>query len=351
MCADLTTFSGDALTTLGGAVMSTLGTDPSSLILPQLPGLSWPVDLDFGSFDTTVETTVTGRESRYVNRVQARRRYGLQIDGLDSGGAFPGLGAQSLQTLAGFFARCYGGGLPFRFWDPADNAASGEAFGVGDGTTTAFQLARMSGGWVDYVFAPLVPSAPALIPSAAAPNAASANVYAPNNLVTQSAALATQTVAVAIGRAYVLSFNGTGSVALSGAATGSLAGLGAGTRVSRALTAATASLTLTVTGSVTSAQLEQSTATTPGPYFQTLAAPYFGGPWITSNGALVDPSAYTIGAVGAVEFDVAPAASAALEWTGNFHWWANWDDDRMSTSQIMAGLWEARRLSFTTRVF
>ena len=76
------------------------------------------------------------------------------------------------------------------------------------------------------------------------------------NVVLNSATLATQNVTVSA-TPYTLSFYGTGSVALSGVHTGSLAGTGATNRVSLTFTPTAGTLTLTVTGSVTSAQLEE----------------------------------------------------------------------------------------------
>lgn len=75
------------------------------------------------------------------------------------------------------------------------------------------------------------------------------------NLLLNSATLATQSVTTTA-QSYTLTFYGTGSVALSGAYTGSLAGTGASDRVKLTFTAAAGTLTLTVTGSVTQAQLE-----------------------------------------------------------------------------------------------
>lgn len=79
--------------------------------------------------------------------------------------------------------------------------------------------------------------------------------YRPNNLVLNSATLSTQTVAVQAGVNYVLSIKGTGSVTNSGANASTLNGTGASNRVNLAFTASTASLMLTVTGSVTAARL------------------------------------------------------------------------------------------------
>lgn len=76
------------------------------------------------------------------------------------------------------------------------------------------------------------------------------------NLLLNSATLATQTCTVTAAT-HTLSFYGTGSVTLSGAATGTLTGTGAGNRVSLTFNPAAGALTLTVSGTVTSGQLEQ----------------------------------------------------------------------------------------------
>lgn len=100
--------------------------------------------------------------------------------------------------------------------------------------------------------------------------------YAPNNLLLNTATLSTQSVTTAAIN-YILSFKGTGSVALSGAYSGSLAGTGASNRVYLAFTSTAASLTLTVTGTVTEAQLEAVTyQTTPSTYVATTSAAYYG---------------------------------------------------------------------------
>lgn len=81
---------------------------------------------------------------------------------------------------------------------------------------------------------------------------------AATNLLLNSDTLTTQAVVVTIGRVYALSFWGTGSVTLSGAATGTFTGNGEfpAMRQSTTFTATAASLILTVTGSVRMGQLE-----------------------------------------------------------------------------------------------
>ena len=68
---------------------------------------------------------------------------------------YPGLGANSLQSLMGLFLQCQGQYGTFLYTDPTDSAAaSSTPFATGDGATTAFTLSRFLGpflepvGWV-----------------------------------------------------------------------------------------------------------------------------------------------------------------------------------------------------------
>jgi len=104
------------------------------------------------------------------------------------------------------------------------------------------------------------------------------------NLLLNSAALSTQSVTTAAAP-HTLHFTGTGSVALSGAAAaGPLAGTGANDRVSLTFTPAAGTLTLTVSGSVTLAQLEQGST-------QSSYIPAFGSPAARAAETLALPAA------------------------------------------------------------
>jgi len=77
------------------------------------------------------------------------------------------------------------------------------------------------------------------------------------NILLNSATLSTQSVTTSA-TAYTLSFYGTGTVTLSGTSTaGPLVGTGANDRVTLTFTPTAGTLTLTVTGTVSNAQLEQ----------------------------------------------------------------------------------------------
>ena len=100
--------------------------------------------------------------------------------------------------------------------------------------------------------------------------------YAQNNLLLNTATLSTQSVTTAAIN-YILSFSGTGSVTLSGTYSGTLNGTGVSNRVYLTFTATAGTLTATVSGSVTSAQLEAVTyQTTPSTYVATTSSAYYG---------------------------------------------------------------------------
>jgi hypothetical protein len=103
--------------------------------------------------------------------------------------------------------------------------------------------------------------------------------YKPNNLLLNSATLSTQSVTTIVGVRYIVAFYGTGSITLSGAATGTITGTGAGVQVYSKVTATTTTLTLTVSGSVTSATCSAVTyETTPrsGDQVITTSSAYYG---------------------------------------------------------------------------
>ena len=120
----------------------------SILIFPTLAGQGWSVHKK-PRFASGVAVHVSGRETRRSRYAQPLYDFELTFDGLDMSatGIYGGLGATSMQTLAGFYMACQGRANPFLYVDPSDRAVVGQAIGAGDGATTVFTLTRTMGGY------------------------------------------------------------------------------------------------------------------------------------------------------------------------------------------------------------
>jgi uncharacterized protein (TIGR02217 family) len=59
-------------------------------------------------------------------------------------------------------------------------------------------------------------------------------------------------------------------------------------------------------------------------------------------------SSFSLSNVGVVTFASAPASGAALTWTGSYYWLCRLDEDTNAFSQFMSGLFEMKKLSFTS---
>lgn len=117
---------------------------------PVLPGQSWSVHKK-PSFSTRVASHVSGREVRAPFFSYPLYEFELTYEGLDSLGNFPGLGANSLQSLMGLYLQCQGQYGTFLYTDPTDNAVAAQAIASGDGTTTDFPFLRTLGGATERV--------------------------------------------------------------------------------------------------------------------------------------------------------------------------------------------------------
>lgn len=127
-------------------------------VFPVLPGQGWSVHKK-PAFATIVAPHVSGREVRDALYVNPIWEFETSFDGMDSSSSsYPGLGAQSLQSLMGLFLQCQGQFGTFLYYDPTDYSVSGQVFGTGNGSTTSFQLLRTLGGFGEWVTQPLAPS-------------------------------------------------------------------------------------------------------------------------------------------------------------------------------------------------
>jgi hypothetical protein len=118
---------------------------------PTLAGLGWSVHKK-PVFSTLVASHVSGREVRDALYQNPIWQFELSIDGLDSSiNTYPGLGAQSMQDLMGFFLLVQGQFGTFLYADPTDSVATNVDFAIGDGATTTFTFSRFMGSFLEPV--------------------------------------------------------------------------------------------------------------------------------------------------------------------------------------------------------
>jgi len=114
----------------------------SSLVFPSsLPGFS-PVVTREPYSKTVVQEGLSGKEIRSTWWSSPRYRYRVGFEFLRSAAAYA-----ELQQLAGHFARHFAQLDSFLFTDPDDCSVTDHGFGVGNGSTTTFQLQRTLGGY------------------------------------------------------------------------------------------------------------------------------------------------------------------------------------------------------------
>src|SRR5271155_4893510 len=120
----------------------------STAILPSLAGLGFDVTRT-PVWDTTVQQAISGKETRIARQTCPRWKWELSYSVLRSGASYG-----ELQQLAGFFNARQGMFDTFLYQDADDNSVTGQPLGVGDGSTTSFQLIRAFGNFLEPVLAP-----------------------------------------------------------------------------------------------------------------------------------------------------------------------------------------------------
>jgi uncharacterized protein (TIGR02217 family) len=131
------------------------------LVFPSLPGLAWSVTKS-PTFQTRIQRAASGRELRALDYPYPLWQFTLVFDLLRDN---PAAGYDELQTLMGFFMLCQGAFGTFLFRDPSDDQVAGQQIGVGNASTTVFQLQRSmgttlpGGGFQEPIVAPNIVSA------------------------------------------------------------------------------------------------------------------------------------------------------------------------------------------------
>jgi len=120
----------------------------STAVLPSLAGYGFPA-VRTAMWDTDVQSSVSGRECRLAYYTAPKYSWKLDVNVLRSIAS-----PQDFQVLLGFVNARQGSFDSFQYSDPDDNSVTGQAIATGNGGTTAFQLVKTFGGFVEPVLAP-----------------------------------------------------------------------------------------------------------------------------------------------------------------------------------------------------
>jgi hypothetical protein len=116
-------------------------------VFPSLIGQALPIKGPAPNWPTVKQDAVTGKRIRVPLTTYPTYRYEISFAVLRTAAAF-----LELQQLRGFINSVNGPAQLWAYTDPNDNTVTAQEFGVGNGSTTAFQLVRAFGGFVEPVF-------------------------------------------------------------------------------------------------------------------------------------------------------------------------------------------------------
>ena len=121
----------------------------SDLLLPQLRGLQYPIGKT-PNWHTIKNRTATGLPTYLQMYSFPWYTFKLSFSYLEDADSE----ADDIHTLLGFFNRVGGAGQSFLFADSnfENNSVSSQSFGIGDGTSTTFQLTRVYGEFPEPIY-------------------------------------------------------------------------------------------------------------------------------------------------------------------------------------------------------
>lgn len=371
----------------------------SNEVFPKLAGLKWG-STRMVQWGSTHRRTASGREFTTVHMDYPIYGYKLAYEVLREN-----QGNTELQNLIGFFNRHAGDGDSFLFEDDDDKAVSGQVFGLGDASTTKYQLVRTLGGFVEPVYdlsdTPVIlfnGQAANLVQNSSFETLASGN--RPSGWIAYNNASIAVTYTRPVGRtggfAFGLRADATGATqfGLRGATDTTAAGLvpggwlagktytisfyakkvgGAGwTNVLlRWNTAPATTVAVTNPNLTTSYQRYEfritwgaSVEATRGFHVDVGTAAGATGTSINDEIHVDDlqvvfassapayvagEQTYLLGSSGGVTFLTAPAAGASLSWTGGYYWRVRFKENKLEFQQFLQKLWEARQVDLVGR--
>lgn len=121
-------------------------------LFPTLRGFTKPVTRT-NVWSTQAESSFNGQDARFPNWSYPKYGFSCILSYLRADAA-----EQDFQTLQGFINQLYGSANLFQFMFSEDggpfSGVTNQQFGLGDASTTRFQLVRALGGFVEPVFCP-----------------------------------------------------------------------------------------------------------------------------------------------------------------------------------------------------
>ncbi len=123
----------------------------SNLILPKLQGWSFEKTIT-PVWETKIYSSQSGRETRIQNWKYPRYRISIKYNFLtDNDIQSISLDKGDVEKMLAFFNSVGGAFNDFLYFDDLENSVENQAFAVGDGQTTIFQLIRSKTNWVEPV--------------------------------------------------------------------------------------------------------------------------------------------------------------------------------------------------------
>ncbi len=84
----------------------------------------------------------------------------------------------------------------------------------------------------------------------------------------------------------------------------------------------------------------------PNPFMPTFGSAYYGGPQVSVNGSVINPSSYAFTAPNTIAFSTAPTLGAVIAWTGTYVFQCRFLDDQWDFENFMSGLWQNKSVKF-----
>ncbi len=307
----------------------------SSFLFPAtLPGIQ-PNYLRNYEWNTGIQKAVTGKTSTLAYQIYPLVRFEYSFEFLKDSDT-----PADIKALVGLFNAVQGRFDTFLHTDPDFNSVTGQSFGTGNASTTAFQLVatyQNSGGpgqaeiiqnlnGTPSVFVNGVREYPTPLTSPSTPSLSQVSggtIAARTNYVKTTYLSANGETLGSTEASYATSANYLLKVASPSTQTGAVSW-------NVYVSTSTGTETLQANVAIGTAWTEPSTGLVAG-----------------SALPAVNDTGWSIGATGIVTFNDAPANAAALTWTGSFYYRCRFDADHYDWKKIVPGFWSASKISFT----